>query len=267
MNSYADALDKYTERRNAGNLERGVKLGNNTYLEWEPDETRGVEPEWFAVRLHSTNVVTFHADGRVVLDSGGWLTVTTKARLNDYIPSGWRVYADRGVWCLAHYASEGGWDNAKAYADGITIYPSMGIESVTGEGEDPKAQQKLRKRIKAYAKGYIEAFYAGEVPAPSGGDCFGCSMVSADGIAPMGGSDHMLTHIEESYFVPSILARATKRFGCSRAAQHSIAVVWDTSAPQRLGGGLHDTAISGFIAKQLEKAVRRHCYAECGLGV
>jgi hypothetical protein len=35
-----------------------------------------------AVRLHDTDVVTYHADDSVTLDSGGWLTVTTKDRMN-----------------------------------------------------------------------------------------------------------------------------------------------------------------------------------------
>ena len=141
-----------------------------------------------------------------------------------------------------------------------------GDGQVSGEGSDPKLQLKLRKRIRAYSKAYIAAFYAGKVPAPSAGDCFGCSMLAADGTAPMGGMDHMLSHFDESYFVPTILPRALKRFGASQAAQQTLAIAWDPSAAEH-GFKLSDTYPCGVVSEQLEKAVRRHCYAECGLGV
>ena len=56
------------------------KLKNNTYLEMHPEEN------YIAVRLHATDVVRYFSDGRVQLNSGGWQTVTTKDRLNEYSP-------------------------------------------------------------------------------------------------------------------------------------------------------------------------------------
>lgn len=268
MQSYTDALALYTERKNRGILKRGIKLGNNTYL--EAVELLG-NVVAFGVKLHATVIVTFHRDGRIVLNDGGWKTATTKARFNEYLPSEFRVYSDGGVWYLSHHV-----DTADKYihrhypyADGITLHPACvafrgSPTRVTGIGPDPKLQQKLRKRIRAYAKAYIAAFYAGDVPAPGVGDCFGCSMLDSEGNAPMGGADHMLSHLDESYFVPSILHRAAKRFGVSRAAQHTLAVAWnstDTARDMRVG------MLGGIVAEQLEKAVRRHCYAEVGLGV
>jgi len=55
---------------------RKRKLGNNTYLVIREDGGLGV-------RLHNTEVVIHYPD-RVVLDSGGWMTVTTKSRMNEY---------------------------------------------------------------------------------------------------------------------------------------------------------------------------------------
>ena len=48
------------------------------------------------VRLHVTDVVTYHKDGRVSLNSGGWRTVTTKDRLNTFSDVG--VWSNRGEW-------------------------------------------------------------------------------------------------------------------------------------------------------------------------
>ena len=55
------------------------KVGNNTYLV-------RISPETIGVRLHGTVVVQIHSDGTYTLDSGGWRTVTTKARINDFSP-------------------------------------------------------------------------------------------------------------------------------------------------------------------------------------
>lgn len=54
------------------------KVGNNTYLIRRDDEE-------IALRLHATDILTFCPD-RVIYNTGGWETVTTKARLNAWGP-------------------------------------------------------------------------------------------------------------------------------------------------------------------------------------
>jgi hypothetical protein len=80
--TYASACDKLNGRDSR-------KVGNNTYLE-------RINSETVAVRLHRTHVVTIHADGSYTLNSGGWRTVTTKSRINDYAPA--RVTQRAGEW-------------------------------------------------------------------------------------------------------------------------------------------------------------------------
>jgi hypothetical protein len=80
--TYANACDKLNGRDSR-------KVGNNTYLE-------RINSQTVAVRLHSTHVVTFYADGSYTLNSGGWRTVTTKSRINDYAPV--RVTQRSGEW-------------------------------------------------------------------------------------------------------------------------------------------------------------------------
>ena len=59
-----------------------MRLGNNTYLEVsDPDPVHG----FIGVRLHSTYIVKFWPDGQVTLHSGGYRTVTTKERINQFI--------------------------------------------------------------------------------------------------------------------------------------------------------------------------------------
>lgn len=81
ITTYAEAAAYLEGARNRSN---GRPLANNTRLEPRHDGS-------IAVRLHRTDVVTFLADGRVVLNTGGWTTVTTQDRINRFSPA--RVYS------------------------------------------------------------------------------------------------------------------------------------------------------------------------------
>jgi hypothetical protein len=65
-----------------------IRLGNNTHLE---NFHLGI-----AVRLHNTRIVVFHEDGSVTLHTGGYRTVTTKDRINEFITG--RVYQKDYEW-------------------------------------------------------------------------------------------------------------------------------------------------------------------------
>ena len=73
------------------------KLGNNTYGEILDNGDVGIT-------LHSTQVVTIHADGTYTLYSGGWRTVTTKDRMNTYCP--FRVSQHKGEWSVTYWDGE-----------------------------------------------------------------------------------------------------------------------------------------------------------------
>lgn len=82
-----DYLSADTELQSARNEANGKPIANNTRLYRRGD---GV----IALTLHATDVVTFYRDGRIVLDSGGWRTVTTKDRIG-YAAN---VYSVKGEW-------------------------------------------------------------------------------------------------------------------------------------------------------------------------
>lgn len=57
------------------------------------------------VAYHATEVVKFNRD-RIVLDSGGWLSSTTKTRMNqasNQFGLGYRVFAKKGEWFVEHH--------------------------------------------------------------------------------------------------------------------------------------------------------------------
>lgn len=86
-----------------------MKVGHNTF-ETEHDDGRRT------IRLYDTDIVTFHPDGMVELDSGGWMTVTTKERMNRFSP--FSVFAKRGTWYVRVGGIEG---ETVPFVDGIRL--------------------------------------------------------------------------------------------------------------------------------------------------
>lgn len=219
------------------------KLANNTYLERREDGS-------IAVKLHATDILTFHANGDAVLSTGGWRTVTTKARMNEYL-SGIRLSQSRGQWYV--------WDCAKQaeiglYQDGMILHANGKITGMAALSIATSAL-KLRRKVQRYAKDYVAALKAGKVPAPSNGDCWGCLMKATDGTMPMGGRDHILSHIDEHYYVPSLLLRSLETFPASIAMKDTVARLWqgDTTNPW-----------GDWIFRQLQKNISRYCLREVG---
>jgi hypothetical protein len=221
-----------------GRNSRSRKIANHTTLHRIDDST-------IAVQLHSTDVITFHEDGRIVFDSGGWKTSTTKERMNSFSPA--RISQSRGSWTISI-----GTVSAN-FADGITWTGKRW----TNTGDDPSKAVKLAKRAAKFARDYMSAFDAGKVPAPSNVDCWGCSMKTADGKTPMGGADHILSHMKEKYYVPSLLQRAIERFPVAPVVMWYISDKW--------AGTDNGPWAAGIGKEQLYKSLYRFCKAELGL--
>ena len=224
----------------ARDASKGKPIANNTRLFARGDD--------IAVRLHHTDVATMHADGSVTLNSGGYRTMTTRDRMQRFAPV--RVWSSKGTW----YACRASCGTHHLFADGMRLFADG---TCTGAAPDdtPAIERALRKRIKAYAIAFIDALYDGKVPAPSLGDCWGCCMRTADGRTPMGGADHILAHLEESYFVPSLLVNAMTAAGMGdyqRSRVHALM----TGIPERR---------EEWVYTSLIKAVRKYCTQQLGM--
>lgn len=238
-------------------------IGNNT-LEVHYTDGR------VAVRLHKTDVVTRMADGSTILDSGGWRTPTTKGRINDAIPRGWHVWAEKGTWYLYDRSGKSGGETYASatrhvFEDGITIHPDG---TVTGAGMAP--DKGVLKAAMAYSKAYMAAMAAGEVPAPSAGDCWYCHLVTDDGRS-MGevnkDPEHIRAHIRERYYVPSLLVRAVKRFTVSPVAMGWIEGLWygEESGAGAIARGIKGGDwVNGIAVSQCQKALYRYLKAQLG---
>jgi hypothetical protein len=172
-----------------GRFAQQRKLANNTHALRKDDGT-------IAIRLHATDIITFHPDGTIVANSGGWKTRTTKDRLNSYLPV--RINQNKGQWY---------WAEGKLFTDGDKILPD-GKVAAQANPADEKAALDLRKRINKYAQLCVEKL---PLPRPGPGDCWYCCLVDKAG-QPWGeashSTDHLISHMEEGYVVPSLVYHA-----------------------------------------------------------
>jgi hypothetical protein len=81
-----------------GRCSKRRKIANNTYLERREDGS-------IAVRLHYTDIIIFFPNGDTVLDASNWHTFTTKARMNEFMSTGWHVYQKNYNWYLRNYTT------------------------------------------------------------------------------------------------------------------------------------------------------------------
>ena len=206
------------------------------------------------IRLHLTDIVTFRPGGKIVLNSGGWKTITTKTRMNDQIGP-WHIWQEKNEWYLARgYRFDDPAREHYHYHDGIVLDG----DSCDGKLYDKaliKERNKYRRRVKAYAADFIAALREGNVPPPGAGDCWLCSMIDKDDVSwgeHSRNDDHVRSHIEEKYYVPSLLMRAIKRHPVAPVAEWCLGHVWqDGPDPGENMGGI------GY--DQLQKSLYRYC--------
>lgn len=134
-----------------GRCKESRKLANNTYAK------RRYSGQ-IAIRLHATDILTFHEEGRIDVSTGGWDTITTRSRMNDYLPGPWRVGGHRGSTLL--YKME-----PQAWTPVTVICRSLTIEadgSVTGGDsveelfetirQEDNRRKSLRNRLKYWTE-------------------------------------------------------------------------------------------------------------------
>ncbi len=89
------SISDYASARSAARALKNGRLGNNTWV-FERRDANG--DSCVVVILHSTPIVTYHEDGTVSLNTGGYRTTTTKARMNEVLPQFIRVSQIRREW-------------------------------------------------------------------------------------------------------------------------------------------------------------------------
>lgn len=75
-------LGTKADRPLPGTKTRLVRLGDNC----------------IAVRQHRTHIVCYYADQPTTIDDGGWQSVSTKRKINQYTPDNFQVWQEDFVW-------------------------------------------------------------------------------------------------------------------------------------------------------------------------
>ena len=246
-------------------------IGNNTIL------SRDAEGG-FAVSYHGHEIVRINKRGDMRLDSCGFQTMTTKERFNSLMPSGFYILQKDRVWYLT--GPNVGKRTIGAKDDGLVIFQDGMVITAKGEvrgGIKPGTSRdpiRVQKQITKYVDGFTKAFFAGEVEPPGMGDCWMCSMVVSkggkdDGTAggadvgkslgeATGDKDHILGHIKENYFVPSLMLRACKAFPVSPYVGSMIHGIWAKTEPSLAGR-------EEWAVKQLKSSLRKYVQRELGV--
>jgi hypothetical protein len=113
------------------NTRRG-DLGNNTTMRIDGDD--------IVVRLYNTDIIVYHPDDSVTLNSGGHRTTTTKGRINSFLSPHISVSSNKGEW----FASTGNFRTP--FYDGLRIYPKAEpFSHRRGETIDKRFRRNPRK--------------------------------------------------------------------------------------------------------------------------
>lgn len=190
---------------------RSKPIENHTRVEKVDEDT-------FAIRLHQTNVVLIHRDGTYTLNTGGWHTVTTKARISHYGPV--LIGSKRGRW----FVYGPGWSERGPFFDGIRISIEGEIlnpRPVDVEARAAKETDVAKAAIKKYVELYIaagkEQIYVDAMESyPEGAvSCWDCGNPTMAGRTTEGGdpAEHLRRHLVLPEFPPELLHTAMKAKG------------------------------------------------------
>ena len=215
------------------------------------------EGDKLIIRLHNTDIMVYTPDGCVSLYMGPWNTVTTRDRINSMLPMLWRVYTEQGIAYLQH-------NNTGSYPfkDGIKLHLETG--QVHGWDREVEEKKKLRLQIRNYVKRYVTALINDKVPAPNIGDCWMCLLRDKQGKLVFGGdTSHLLSHMEENYYVPSLLRNALEYRGASMHEWWMVGSKWDHSGKPNVRAAYaeHLKRDRGTI----ERCLRKYLYRQFGM--
>src|SRR4051812_14084109 len=175
----------------------------------------------------------------------------------------------------AYLKAEREWElrNRVLFYDGIVVDSEGYAPRVREDGPSPAKLRRheaevarIKKRIDKYVTGYIKALAKG-MPMPARSDCWFCAMrtnVDATGAhvksgtgvtwGDMGSHDHLVSHMEERYYVPTLAVNALR----DTTKLHDTGIyLWlnmnqDTN---KMGGG--DTKQYDIVARAIRNYMRK----------
>ena len=164
-----------------------------------------------SIVYHKTRILVLEYDNRlacrpllsVLINTGGFNTMTTRERLNRFLPSGWSVFTDKGVLFIRTPAGTyPNCDGALYYGNGMPCEPDL--------HKDSRAMAIADKRaIDAFCK----AITPDNLPMPSNGDPF-----IFDWNPKAIGDDVLRDWLESKYVNGALIVHAMRRKGWTDTA-------------------------------------------------
>lgn len=187
------------------NVEKAERVANNT-IRYRTDDG-----DW-VIQHQDTPVVTIRPNGDIVLNSGGWRTVTTKERINRYLPEGWTLFQDGGAWYLNYdpWTDRSTWT---AFYDGIklTRFPD-GKYEIAANDNGRAELLRIQEQTKLINRYCADLRKLDKLPIPDNGDCWYCLMRDVKTGETMGdllqNTDHLLSHLQDRYIMASLILNA-----------------------------------------------------------
>jgi hypothetical protein len=200
-----------------------------------------------AVKYHDTDVITYTEAG-IVLNNGGYFSITTKDRINDalgVLPGNPYVYADRRRWYLR--TDRGGEnDSVVFYYDGITV----GYDGKLVNHDPIKAAQiaenmrELDRVVDSYFAAFKTQHESGEYFDGAQSECSECYNFYLFGdVQP--DRDHVLEHMRNGELIGAILTEALTRVAYSRADMEAL-----------IGSGLGRQWGTYFLYRRMKRGLR-----------
>lgn len=240
-------MSRITVREQREGIEsiRHKRIAPNTLEYIRPDGVR-------VIKLHRTDIIEFHPEF-ILLNTGGWQTITTKDRMNKFIGHNIRIYQQNSIWTV--YTAQ----EQVIFFDGLKIdYDGHAINAE--QAPDKGKIIALKKSVQKYAGNFVKALAAGKIGMPSSSDCWYCCMRTNSGstLGEESGQEHIISHIKENYFVPSLIFRAAEVMPTSPACKS-----WIYSACN--GQAEKSDWLAGIGAQQAEKALIRYLYRQLNI--
>lgn len=214
------------------------------------------------IRLYKTDIVIRYKMKDVIrLSSGGYKSKTTKDRINTWIDkflgnTGYKIIPRNGIWYIA--------DDKRSvvFTDGMMLYKENGEFFIVDQSNHKTEEDliKLNKKIHEYCKEFIEKFMNDEIPAPSNTDCWFCA------IFPNTSAEHIYSHLDEKYYVPSMLYNSifnNKESSISQVTLSYTKSKWNISRKYRSQN--YPIAIEDLIKDQLTKNLKKYIKLQLGL--
>jgi hypothetical protein len=142
---------------------------------------------------------------------------------------------------------------------------SMGKDPIRGTVQ--AALLRKQRRVDLYVNGFVTDLFNGKLGRPGGGDCFYCQMMVRTVSGGKGdekslgeatnNTDHILSHIEENYFVPSLLVRACAAYPLSRYATSMVHGILNQTEPS--------LALRDVVEKEVRLSLQKYIRHTLGL--